>query len=222
MFIPAPIGPIYAANLTKGQGGIGQKYTDADYVRAIRHGVNPSGRGLIVMPSDDYYNMSDDDLGALIAYLKIAPPVNNVTQPPQVGFLGRALFVAGALPAPSAERVNHTAARPTSPKPSATVEYGNYLASISCIGCHRKDMAGGPLPGAQPNDPLALNLTQGGDLAGWSEADFIKAMRVGVAPSGRQINDRMPWKNLGNMNDDELKALYVYLKSLPAKPQTTK
>jgi hypothetical protein len=57
------IGRIYASNLTSGQGGVGQTYSDTDWVRAIRHGVAPDGRSLVVTPAQFYYYLSDDDLG---------------------------------------------------------------------------------------------------------------------------------------------------------------
>ena len=66
---------------------------------------------------------------------------------------------------------------------------------------------------------VAPNLTRGGEMDGWSEEDFIATMRTGVTPSGHQLNDFMPWKYFGQMTDDELKAVWMYLQSLPALPQ---
>lgn len=61
------IATISAPNLTSGRGGVGSTLSDADFVRAIRHGVNPEGRGLILMHSDVFHNLSEQDLGAVIA-----------------------------------------------------------------------------------------------------------------------------------------------------------
>jgi hypothetical protein len=55
-------------------------------------------------------------------------------------------------------------------------------------------------------------------LVAWTEADFVKALRTGVTPSGHQINEFMPWKNYSQMTDDELSALWLFVKSVPAKP----
>ncbi|MCI0555499.1 MAG: hypothetical protein L0287_31520, partial [Anaerolineae bacterium] len=66
---------------------------------------------------------------------------------------------------------------------------------------------------------LAPNLTMGGEMHAWSEDDFISTLRTGVTPSGRQLKDVMPWKYLGQMTDDELKAVWMYLQSLPSLPQ---
>jgi mono/diheme cytochrome c family protein len=75
LFIDAPvIGTFSAPNLTSGEGGISNSYTDIDWVRAIRHGVKPNGRVEIFM--DGYSTMSDRDLGDLITYLKQIPPVD--------------------------------------------------------------------------------------------------------------------------------------------------
>ena len=56
-------------------------------------------------------------------------------------------------------------------------------------------------------------------MKGWSEEDFIATMRTGVTPNGHQLKDVMPWKDFGQMTDDELKAVWMYLQSLPALPQ---
>jgi len=63
------------------------------------------------------------------------------------------------------------------------------------------------------------NLTPGGELASWSEVDFFTAIRTGVTPSGHKLSEEMPWQNFGQMTDDELKAVWLYLQSLPALPQ---
>ena len=64
------LGTLHAKNLTSGKGGIGASYTDADFVRTLRHGVRPDGTSVFVMPSKDFYYLSDQDLGSIIAYLK--------------------------------------------------------------------------------------------------------------------------------------------------------
>jgi mono/diheme cytochrome c family protein len=64
-------------NLTSGVGGVGGKLSNLDYVRAIRHGVGRDGKGLFIMPSNYYNEIGDEDLGAIIAYLKSLPPVDN-------------------------------------------------------------------------------------------------------------------------------------------------
>jgi cytochrome c553 len=215
------IATFYAPNLTSGQGGVGGSYSDADYVRAIRHGVDPQGRGLMIMHSDVYHNLSQDDLGAIIAYLKTVPPVDNPLPGPVVKPLGNILVALGvfdteALPLIPAEKIDHSAPFTQPPPQGPTAEYGGYMVSITlCHMCHGPDMAGGP-PLEQGMD-AAPNLTTGGELVGWTEADFIQAMREGVTPSGHELEaESMPWDVYTNMTDEELQAIWNYLQSLPA------
>lgn len=213
------MGRVYAANLTSGKGGAGASFTDADFVRAIRHGVAPDGRELAIMPAEIFNHLSDQDLGALIAYLKTVPPVDNETPKPQLMPLGRIMLAAGMLGNDvfPAELIDHTAPLPPAPEPGITAAYGEYLSSVSgCPACHGPDLSGAKLE--QEGGAFAPNLTPGGELAGWDEAGFVTALRTGVTPSGHQLNpENMPWKIFSRATDDELKAIWLYLQSLPAK-----
>ena len=207
-------------NLTAGAGGVGDTNTDEDWVRAIRHGVGHDGRGLALMPSGVFYYLSDEDLGALIAYLKSLPPVDNEMPPTDLGPLGRVMLPLGQLPdalIPNVTVIDHYAPRPVTPEPEVTVEYGEYLAN-TCTLCHGPNLNGQTLREG-PNVYVALNLTRGGEMVGWSEEQFITTMRTGVTPGGKQLIDFMPWKLFGQMTDDELKAVWIYLQSLPPLPQ---
>lgn len=208
-------------NLTSGAGGVGATNTDADWVRAIRHGVGYDGRGLVLMPSKIWYYLSDEDLGALIAYLKNLPPVNNEMLAADLEPLGRVMLVLGQLPpeiVPNVISIDHNGPRPVAPEPGITVDYGKYLAS-TCTLCHGSDLNGQTISEGGPQKYLAPNLTPGGELHSWSETQFMETLRTGVTPSGHQIIDVMPWKYFGQMTDDELKAVWMYLQSLPALPQ---
>ena len=70
---PGPMGTVSASNLTAGKGGILASYTDAQLETAIRHGVRTDGRGLVIMPSDEYQYLGDADVAAIIAYLRALP-----------------------------------------------------------------------------------------------------------------------------------------------------
>jgi mono/diheme cytochrome c family protein len=218
VFLDAPgIVRASSANLTSGEGGAGTTFSDADWVRALRHGVGPDGKPLLIMPAQGFNALSPEDLGALIAYVKSVPAVDNVPQPSDVQFLGRALFVAGQIQALAAEAIDHSVPLTPAPPAGATKEYGHYLARVGgCVDCHGPNLSGGPMPGAPPSAPPASNITPGGEISAWSEADFIKAMRTGVNPAGKQLDPFMPYKYLGRLTDDELKAIYFYLKSVPA------
>jgi mono/diheme cytochrome c family protein len=215
------LGTIPAPNLTKGKGGVGAAYSDADWVRAIRHGARPSGKAVVIMPSKDFYYLSDGDLGDIIAYVKSVPPVDKEWAKPNMSFLATILMQLGAFgDVYSVEIINHTAPRPVAAKPGATAEYGDYLVKVGgCRTCHGKELSGGKDP--NPAAPLGPNLTPGGDIAKWSEADFLKAMRTGARPTSAPMTEFMPWKDIGKMSDDELKAVWLYLQSQPKLATTT-
>jgi mono/diheme cytochrome c family protein len=214
------VGRFVASNLTPGNGGVGVRFADADWIRAIRHGVRPDGKPLLVMPAREYFALSDGDLGALIAYLKSLAPVERELPRSQISPMGRGLMVAlKDMPIIAAERIDHTAARPAAPAPGVTREYGAYLA-VRCTGCHGDTLSGGRIPGTPPDWPPAANLTPDPSAAitAWSEGQFLNTMRTGTTPAGKQLNHKyMPWPVLGQMTDDELKALWMFLHSAPAK-----
>jgi mono/diheme cytochrome c family protein len=216
-FNVAPIGIINALNLTPGEGGAGSEFTDVNWVLAVRHGVNPEGKPLLIMPSKERYNLSDADFGDIIAYLKSLPPVNKEWDDPQLTPLGKIMIAAGAFgDILNVETINHTGTRPVAPVESVTAEYGGYLVnSFGCTTCHGKDLAGGRDP--EPGSPPVPDLTPGGDLGKWTDQDFINTLRTGINPKQHQLTHFMPWKYLGHMTDNELEAVWLYLKSLPAK-----
>jgi cytochrome c553 len=207
---------IYSANLTPGKGGAGSSFTDEDWIRALRYGVTPEGKGLLIMPVEVTSNFSDQDLGALIAYLKTIPPVDHEIPPKRFGFMGRLFTVLGQIPPLAPDMVANHPVQPEAVKQEATSAYGEYLISVAaCRDCHGVDLSGGTStdPNGPPNGP---NLTPAGELVGWTEADFFKAIQTGIKPSGTQLTEDMPWKYYKNMTDDELKAIWMYLETLPA------
>ncbi|HZM22035.1 MAG TPA: cytochrome c [Anaerolineales bacterium] len=209
--IPSP-------NLTSGAGGVGATNTDKDWVRAIRHGVGHDGRALWIMPSRAFSHLNDGDLGALIAYLKSRPPVDNELPERRIEPIGRIMLALGMVPPLAVDQIDHSVSHVNAPEPGVTVEYGGYLVSTTCIECHGTTLNGIPF-GPPGNETPTPNLTPGGELAAWSEEEFIATLRTGVTPGGHQLNERMPWKYFGQMTDDELRAVWLYLQSLPALPQ---
>jgi mono/diheme cytochrome c family protein len=213
-----PLGVVVATNLTTGRGGVASHYSDGQLERAIRHGVGADGRALAIMPSNDYAAMSDADLQALLAYLRTLPPVDRTVPPTNVRALGRAFYLAGKLPLFPAELIDHRAARPAPVPAGVTVEYGRYLATIGgCRGCHGPELAGGEAMGP-PGTPAPANLTAGGEVGTWSKDDFVRALRTGRRPNGTAIDAFMPWALAGQMTDDEMSAVWMYIKSVPARP----
>ena len=84
-------GRLIASNLTAGKGGVGQTFQDIDYLRAIRHGLGPDNKPLIIMPSQHFTKLSDRDVSTLIAYIKSVPPVDNELPKTKLGPLGRVI-----------------------------------------------------------------------------------------------------------------------------------
>jgi mono/diheme cytochrome c family protein len=215
-YIEAPFATIDAKNLTSGEGGAGREFKDADWIRALRHGVNPEHGSLMIMPASDFTYFSDTDLADIIAYVKSVPPVDKVTREPHFNLLGKAMVGAGMFGkgVMIAQDINHTS-HPSYPSVGVTAEYGDYLVNVSgCHTCHGPTMAGGKSP--DPSAKNAPNLTPGGELVAWHEADFITALRTGVSQSGKKLDPKqMPWEHYKNFSDDELKAIWLYLQALP-------
>ncbi|HEX6316809.1 MAG TPA: cytochrome c [Gemmatimonadaceae bacterium] len=209
------IGTMAGPNLTRGRGGSGAQRSDEDWVRAIRRGVRHDGTSLIVMPSEVFVRLADDDLASMLGYMRQLPPVDR--EVPRTGFgpLGRALLAAGKLNILVAPKTPDYDA-PASPPPEGTVEYGRYLADVSgCHGCHGYGLSGGRVAGP-PGLPPASNLTPTG-IGQWTETDFTRAIRDGTRPDGARLDEFMPWRTFRKMSDQDLHALWLYLQTVPPK-----
>lgn len=221
-FDGGPLGTLDSANVTAGQGGVGQLYTsDEDYVRAVRHGIDPQGKPIFMPAVVSTAYLSDKDLGAIIAYLKTLPPVDRELNGENFSPLTKILLAAGVLGKLPVESVSHEI-HVTAPERDVTPDYGKYMVDThDCRLCHGSELNGGT-----HIDPtitvISPNLTPGGEVAFWTEEQFVSTIRNGITPGGHQLNNElMPWKDYGRMTDDELKAIYAYLQSLPKLPQYT-
>jgi mono/diheme cytochrome c family protein len=212
------IGRFVAPNLTRGRNGLGATRTDGELARAIRHGLDPSGRPLLLMPSNDYHAFSDADVAAIVAYVRSLPAVDSNLPSTELRLVGRALFVTGQLALVPALNIDHSAPRPPTPAPGPNVEYGRYLVEVAgCASCHGPGLSGGPLPLASPGTIPAGNITPAG-LRTWSEADFFRAMRTGLTPDGQRLDSNMPWPSFAQLSDDELRAIWSYLQGVAPRP----
>lgn len=218
-FNAGPLGTVDSANLTSGDGGIGQEYkTEQDYVNAIRHGIDPDGLPIFMPAVASTSHLSDEDLGAIIAYVKSVPPVDHKTNGHQFKPLAMILLASGKLGKLPVESVSHDI-HVTAPARGVSVEYGGYLVNTNdCHVCHGPQLNGGPFP-----DPtitlISPNLTPGGEVGFWTEEQFINTLRTGITPNGHQLGEHMPWKTYKLMTDDELKAIFMYLHSIPKLEQ---
>lgn len=225
IFEAPAIAAVYATNLTRGRGGIGHVYTDEDYVRAIRNGINRDGRGLLIMHADAYNHLGAADLGAIIAYVKSMPPVDNEVPRSGAALLGKVfvalgLFDSETMPLMPAEVIDHEVPPPDPPAPDTGAAYGRYLVAIGvCAMCHGRDLRGGPPieEGAPPAPSIAAWAAPGG----WSIEQFMRTMRTGVTPYGKALDaEVMPWEVYAGMTDEELAAIWSYIGSIDNEPPT--
>jgi mono/diheme cytochrome c family protein len=209
------IGRLAGPNLTR--GGRGGRLTDADWERAVRHGVRRDGSPLFVMPASEHTGMSDEDLGAIVAYARSLPARPNVPPLSRAGPVIGAMQAAGKVNLFSAAEIDHRRPHPARVAAEPTARYGAYLAAM-CSGCHGPGLSGGKIPGAPPDWKPAANITPGG-IGHYTEADFVRALREGVRPGGAPIDSQMPVRRITrHLDDTELRALYAYLHTLPSRP----
>jgi cytochrome c553 len=216
------IGFMASANLTHSAGSATEKYTDLDWVRTLRHGLSPTGRALMVMPAENIGQASDEDLGCIIAYMKTVKPMEKAKGPTQFTTFAKILAGAGAFgdlypyDVIKHDEVQHV----TAPLKSPQADYGNYLTKFhGCRSCHGEQFNGGKHPA--PTAPPVPNITWGGHPGKWSLAEFKSTIRNGKTPEGKSLDpEYMPWPGIGAQEDVELEAIYNYLKSLPALPNS--
>ncbi len=206
------------ANITRGKGGMGSQLSADDIVRAVRHGIAPDGRKLILMPASQYIHLDSADLAAIVAYVRSMPPVDRELPEARLGFIARMLLAARKLPLYDADVIDHTQPYEHAPPAGPTAEYGHYLAEVGgCVGCHGPTLAGGKIPQGDPSWPPAANITPTGLGTRYDEAKFMRALREGARPEGTPINEAMPWRWTREMTDDEIRAVYAYLKTVPPR-----
>lgn len=215
-FIDEP-GGLYvrAPNITP--AGVVKDYREVDWVRSIRHGVKPDGRPLLIMPCEDYNRFTDVDLAALVAYARSLPAAAGEGAVFRLPLPLKAAYALGAVK-DAPEKINHALPPEKPVAEGVTVEHGRYVANM-CIGCHGPRLSGGKIPGGPPGWPPASNLTPGigSILPLYDSVEKFKAMfRSGKRPGGSAVAV-MPFETLREMNDVDVEALYLYLKSLPPR-----
>ena len=152
---------VRTANITP--GGVTVGYAERDWVRAIRHGVNPDGRPIIYMPSEDFNRLTGADLAGLFAYLRslqpAAPNVAEIHLPPLVK-----VAYAFNLMLDAAEKIDHNVPPSRPVEVAVSVEHGEYVAK-TCIGCHGSGCSGGKIPGTPPGWPPAARIAVRGSAS---------------------------------------------------------
>jgi Cytochrome c len=227
-----PLGTIASNNLTPDkETGIG-RYTDGEIFRMMRHAVKPDGTGSLslMMP---FWNMADEDMIAVVSYLRSLDPIKNEVAPAEWTFMGKMIRVL----TPTFEPVYNPSPPDRSPPIEATLERGEYLARYvsNCVGCHTPrdpqtfEATGPEFSGGMEMEPLpALHIELGIDPDLWTRSNNITPHPNSALSKfrtaeqwirrfrqGRLImQSPMPWGSFSRMCDEDLKALYIYLLSL--------
>jgi mono/diheme cytochrome c family protein len=207
-----------AANITPDpETGIGT-WTDEEIITAIREGKDPEGEIIFPPMAVPTYNlMSDDDVKAVVAYLRTVEPVHNEVAESEWNIPQQAMPPAKGLPAP--------------PK-SDKVAYGGYIvnALAHCFECHTPmgengipDMAnrmgagGFEIRLAPEMTVMTANITPDPEtgIGNWSDEDIIKAMTKAVDPDGQKLSPPMPFPFFSNMTQEDLEAVVAYLRTIP-------
>lgn len=178
------------------------EYTAAEFARAVRHGVTPAGTSVQpAMPAFAYFNMSDDDLGAIMAYIASLPQQHGLPGQFRLLPVGWLRWAAGALPPNVAELIDHEAPRP---RPGGSQrQHGRYLAASICSECH-SDSGRIRVPGT-PDLSIAR---------GYSRAQFGQLLRTGAAADGRPLDSHMvnaARHRYTRLREAEVDALYAWL-----------
>ena len=225
----SPLGIIYSRNLTPDpETGIG-RYSDAQIARMLRWAVRPDGRAT-VEPLMPFGNMSNDDIDAIISFLRSQPPVKNAVPPNEWTVLGKVVRTYMDIMKPR-KSINPAPSTPT----GVSAARGEYLARYvsNCVGCHTKrdqntfaaigtEFAGGwelepdPNPGADPREwYVTPNLTpmKGSKLLDFPDREtFVARFKNG----GRHYaGSPMAWEAFARMSVEDLESLYEFLHSLP-------
>jgi len=205
--------------------GIGA-WTDGEIIRAVREGVNRDGEGLFpIMPYFIYSHVADEDMEAVVAYLRTLQPVKSVRPERDIDFPMSLLVRLLPRPADSPAKA---------PDRSDSVAYGEYLATIGrCKFCHTpkkprstegypgRDFAGGIPFFLNGRTMYTMNLTpHESGLGNWSREQFVQLFksRAERRPTAETDNTLMNWNAFGAMTEEDLGALYDFFMSLPPVP----
>lgn len=196
--------PFIAAGAIPDLTRLVREYDDGQLERAIRHGIKPDGRSVIeFMPSAMFSRLSDEDFGAIVAFLRSLPVANG----PQGGLrfkpLARAMIAFGRMGF-AAEQIDEPVTH-SAPDRSDPIAFGRYLALTSCSECHGSDLAGSGGMLAAPDLRIA---------GAYSLEQFTRLMREGVPLDGRDLRlmGGVSRGRFSNFTDEEIAPLHAYLR----------
>jgi mono/diheme cytochrome c family protein len=215
--VPGLPGTIVASNLTPDPETGAASWTDDQIARAIREGVAHDGRTIFpMMPYEAYRTLSDEDVASIVAYVRSVAPVRNPLPPTKIDFPVN--YLIRGVPQP----LTHSVSGPSSQ--ASPAERGKYLVIAGC-GCHIAADQKGPIRGLEYGggehlegpwgDVTSANITpDASGISYYDEATFIQAMRTGYVKA-RKLSSIMPFGEFANLNDDDLKAMFAYLRTVP-------
>ena len=218
------LGDVYALNITPASL---RDWSDGEIIRAITAGVRKNGEALTpIMPYTIYNAMSEEDVRAIVAYLRELPALDNPDIPAQkVKFPMNLIF----------KTLPHDANPVPRPQPADTIEYGKYLSQMAgCEFCHTPQEKGKPMPGMAFAGGLEFPVPSGGvvrtanitpdektGIGEWSKEMFFARFRAFSDSSGRHLkvppntfNTVMPWTLYSEMKEEDLGAIYQYLRTV--------
>lgn len=209
-----PLGTLSGPNLSN---GLLTAYSDGELARLLQYGVKRDGRSVRLMPVQEISWLPEADVVAMVSYLRTVPPVDRPNGPMVVKPLAKILDRRDEIAFDVARRTS-AAKREIAPAPSATAEYGRFMAKL-CSGCHGEHLSGGRIPGAPPSLPIPSNITlHETGLKGWTYDDFLTLLNTGRRKNGLALNPFMPYEAWAKFDDAEKKALWAYLQSVPPLP----
>lgn len=225
-------GIFYSRNITPDEEtGIG-KWTDGEIVRALREGLRPDGTVLFpLMPVESFRGLSDEDALAIVAYLKSLDPQKGEARESEPSLMAKGLYAFGRIHPEGAVTEPIVA-----PPRGVTIEYGKYLANSAtgCMDCHTprnledgsfyrdSTFAGSTVLFGQDEEGVdveayATNIRPDPEtgIGNWTEEQFFDAVRAGMRPDGTVLSTHMPYSYFGLLDEDDVKAIFLYLQSLP-------
>ncbi len=210
-------GRVVASNITSDPETGAGTWTDDQIARAIREGIGHDGRTLFpMMPYENFRSMSDEDLASVVVYMRSLQPVRHPL--PKTDIIFPVKYLIRSAPEPVLQNVS-------APDPSNKVEWGHYLVKMAdCKFCHTPAERGQPLPGMDFagghaftggwGPAMTVNITPDPSGIGYyDEAMFLKVMRTGYVGS-RKLNALMPIEVYKGLSDDDLKAIFAYLRTV--------
>lgn len=210
-------GRVVASNITPDAETGAGTWTDDQLARAIREGIGHDGRALFpMMPYENYKHMSDEDLASVVVYMRALAPVRH--ELPKTEIIFPVKYLIRSVPEPITAAVS-------APNPTDRLQWGAYLVKVGgCADCHTPMDRGQPLPGldyaggqvftGKWGKTVSANITPDpSGISYYDEGLFIQVIRTGYVKA-RKLDALMPIEQYKGMTDDDLKAIFAYLRTL--------